>query len=468
MAILHTLENIVGTSHILTGRDAKPFLVDWRESYHGQAQAIISPGNTDEVAAVVRACSAAQIPIVPQGGNTGLCGGATPDGSGHMVVLSLRRLNQIRDIDPVNDSMVVESGCILQTVQEKARDTDRLFPLSLAAEGSCTIGGALATNAGGTQVLRYGCIRDLCLGLEVVTTHGDIWHGLRGLRKDNTGYDLRNLFIGSEGTLGIITAATIKLYPLPQTRCTAFLALASMDDALAVLIQARRALGLDLTAFELMDNTCIALLAQHFPNQPLPFDKKTLTLPWFALLELSDHESQTHAEQRFENMLGQAIESELIKDAVIASNLAQSKALWHLRESVPLAEKMDGVAIKHDISIPISRMADFVHDTNHALQASFPGIRNVIFGHLGDGNLHYNVASGEYGLDALRASKDAIQTLVYDRVHALGGSISAEHGIGQLKRDALIRYKDPVEMALMRTLKQALDPQGIMNPGKVI
>jgi FAD/FMN-containing dehydrogenase len=466
---LDALRAVVGESHVLTGADAAPYLMDWRERYSGRALGVVRPGSTDEVAAVVRACAGADVPIVPQGGNTGLCGGATPDDSGRAVVLSLQRLNRIRGLDLDNDTMEVEAGCVLQTVQETARDAGRLFPLSLAAEGSCTIGGNLATNAGGTQVLRYGTMRELTLGIEVVTAQGDIWHGLRGLRKDNTGYDLRDLFIGSEGTLGVITAATLKLHPLPVARCTALLALASIEDAIKMLTRARHGFGASLTGFELMAGDCLAHVVRCFPQQHLPFEGASATLPWYALLELSDSESEMHARERFETVLGEAIESGCVKDAVIAESIAQTQALWHLRESISLAEKESGKSIKHDISVPVSHMADFVRDTNRALQQALPGIRNVIFGHLGDGNLHYNVArGGDWSEAELLAQQDAVFTLVHDNVHAVGGSISAEHGVGQLKRDALVRYKDPVELALMRAIKQALDPQGIMNPGKVL
>jgi FAD/FMN-containing dehydrogenase len=469
MNYLDALRAAAGEANVLTGADAAPYLTDWRERYSGRALAVVRPGSTDEVAAVVRACAGAGVPIVPQGGNTGLCGGATPDDSGRAVVLSLKRLNRIRDIDLDNDTMEVEAGCLLQTVQEVARDAARLFPLSLAAEGSCTIGGNLATNAGGTQVLRYGTMRELTLGLEVVTAQGDIWHGLRGLRKDNTGYDLRDLFVGSEGTLGVITAATLKLYPLPAARCTALLALASVADAIAMLSRARRGFGASLTGFELMAGDCLADVVRCFPQQRLPFDGAAAALPWYALLELSDSESEEHARERFETVLGEAIESGCVQDAVIAGTTAQSKALWHLRESIPLAEKESGKSIKHDVSIPVSCMAAFVEDTNRALQQAFPGIRNVVFGHLGDGNLHYNVTrDGDLSEADLLAQQDAVYALVHDAVHAVGGSISAEHGVGQLKRDSLVRYKDPVELALMYSIKRALDPQGIMNPGKVL
>ena len=466
---LEALRAVVGDTQVLTGDDAAPYAVDWRERYRGAALAVVRPGSTEEVAAVVRLAAARGMPVIPQGGNTSLCGGATPDASGRAIILSLRRLDRVRAIDTANDTMEVEAGCVLQKVQQAAREAGRLFPLSLAAEGSCTIGGNLATNAGGTQVLRYGNTRELALGLEVVTAAGEIWHGLRGLRKDNTGYDLRDLFIGSEGTLGVITAATLKLYPLPVARCTALLAVQSIDAAIDMLGRARAGFGATLTGFELIAHHCLALVAHCFPQQRVPFDGESADAPWFVLLELSDSESEAHARARFETVLGEAIEAGVVADAVIAQSLAQSHALWHLRESIPMAEKQSGKSIKHDVSIPVSRMAEFVGGTNAALQAAFPGIVHVIFGHLGDGNLHYNVACGP-GWDEARllAQQDGVYHLVHDRVHAVGGSISAEHGIGQLKRDALPRYKGAVEMALMHALKAALDPQGIMNPGKVL
>lgn len=466
---LDALRTAVGDAQVLTGADAQAYAVDWRERYRGTPLAVVRPATTGEVAAVVRQCAQARIPVVPQGGNTGLCGGATPDDSGRAVILSLQRLNRIRGIDTDNDTMQVEAGCILQSVQQAARGAGRLFPLSLAAEGSCTIGGNLATNAGGTQVLRYGNMRELTLGLEVVTAQGDVWHGLRGLRKDNTGYDVRDLFIGSEGTLGVITAAVLKVFPLPAAQCTALLALDSIENAVALLGCARAGLGAALTGFELMAGYCLQQVVRCFPQQPLPFDGPSARLPWYVLLELSDSESEAHARARFEAVVGEAIESGCVQDAVIAESIAQSHALWHLRESIPLAEKESGKSIKHDISVPVSRMADFVRTTNAALDEAFPGIQHVIFGHLGDGNLHYNVARGaDWTEERLLACQDEIAALVHDRVHKVGGSISAEHGIGQLKRDVLPRYKDPVEMALMRRIKAALDPQGIMNPGKLL
>ena len=465
MALLDELKQLLGPEHVLTGADAAPWLTDWRGRYVGSATAVVRPANTDAVAEVVKLCARHGAPVVPLGGNTGLVGGGTPDNTGTAVVVSLQRMTQIRSLDTDNDTVTVEAGCILQTLQQAARDAKRLFPLSLAAEGSCTIGGNLATNAGGTQVLRYGNMRELTLGLEVVTPDGEIWHGLRGLRKDNTGYDLRDLYVGSEGTLGIITAATLRLYPQPAASCTALVALDSVSEGVTLLSQARLGFGPALTGFELMSGDSLALVTRIYPQQTLPLPAS----PWFALLELSDSESQEHARERFETVLGAALESGLAKDAVIAESIAQSKALWHLRESIPLAQAEEGKNIKHDVSIPISRIPEFVQTTDALLAARFPGIRQVIFGHLGDGNLHYNVAP-PLGVDpeVFLQEQDDVYQLVHDSVHAHSGSISAEHGVGQLKRDELPRYKSQVELGLMRKIKDALDPSGMMNPGKVL
>lgn len=463
------LQQIVGAENVLVGEEARPYLVDWRGRYHGEALAVVRPGSTQEVADVVKLCYQSDVPIVTVGGNTGLCGGATPDKSGRSVVLSTARLNRVREIDTDNDTMTVEAGCILQKLQETARDAGRLFALSLAAEGSCTIGGNLATNAGGTQVLRYGNTRELTLGLEVVTAQGEIWDGLRGLRKDNTGYDLRDLFIGSEGTLGIITAATLKLYPLPVAQRTAMLAFRCLPDAVTMLSRAREGFGASLTGFEVMAGHVLEAVVRLYPQQRIPFEGESARAPWYALLELSDSESAEHAQSRFETVLGQAIEDGLVTDAAIAESVAQSQALWHLRESIPLAEAELGKSIKHDVSIPISRIAEFVEVTNIALQKKFPGVQNIVFGHLGDGNLHYNVARSEDQTEQqLLALQDQVYELVHDSVHAFKGSISAEHGIGQLKSRELPRYKSAVEMALMSSIKQALDPKGLLNPGKVL
>ncbi len=457
----------VGAAYVLTdSADMAAYLTDWRRRFTGKALAVVKPSSTDEVAAVVRLCQQFRVPLVPQGGNTGLVLGSVPDDSGNAIVLSLTRLNRIRAIDTINNTMTVEAGCILEQVQNAAAEAQRLFPLSLAAEGSCTIGGNLATNAGGTAVLRYGNTRELCLGLEVVTPQGEIWSGLRGLRKDNTGYDLRDLFIGAEGTLGVITAAVLKLFPQPQAQLTALAAMRTPDDALALLSIAQKKCGATLTGFELMSDFCLQLVAKHFPPMRLPFPRSYVQ---YVLLELSDSESQEHANTMLEELITEALEQGMIEDAAVASSIAQSKALWNLREHIPLAQAEEGKNIKHDISVPISRIGEFIRVTDMLLAENFPGCRMVTFGHLGDGNLHYNVSPPEHDpADAFIACQTDINRIVHDSVQSFGGSISAEHGLGALKRDEVLRYKSDVEMRLMRTLKQALDPSGLMNPGKVI
>lgn len=458
---------LIGAPHVLTeAADTAAFLTDWRRRYSGQALAVLKPGSTAEVAAVVRLCSQFRVPIVPQGGNTGLVLGSVPDASGSAIVLSTTRLNRVRAVDTVNNTITVEAGCILEHVQNTAAEVGRLFPLSLAAEGSCTLGGNLSTNAGGTGVLRYGNTRELCLGLEVVTPQGDIWSSLRGLRKDNTGYDLRDLFIGAEGTLGTITAAVLKLFPQPKARMTAVTAMRSADDALKLLTLAQAQCGAALTGFELMSEFCLQLVATHFPQIRQPFAQSH---PQYVLLELSDSESEEHANAMLENVITQALEQGIIDDAVVAVSIAQSQALWQLREHIPLAQAEEGKNIKHDISVPISRIGEFIHVTDALLQKEFPEVRMVTFGHLGDGNLHYNVSppAGTPG-DALIAQQHDISRVVHDSVEQFGGSISAEHGVGALKRDDIRRYKSPVEIGLMQAIKRALDPLNLMNPGKVI
>jgi FAD/FMN-containing dehydrogenase len=467
VTLIQTLTDIVGVSHVLTGTDLAEYEQDWRKRRRGKALAVVRPGSTEEVAAVVRACKAANVAIVPQGGNTGLVVGAIPDDSGSQVVLSLRRLTQVRSIDTQNMTMTVDAGCILQVLQGVADDAGYLFPLSLGAEGSCTIGGNLATNAGGTQVVRYGNARDLCLGLEVVTADGDIWSGLSGLRKDNTGYDLRDLFVGSEGTLGIITAATMKLYPKPAAILTAWAAMDSLEDANALLGLAHSHLSSNLTGFEVMGQTALGLVDQHYPHLRVPLWKDS---QWCVLLENSDSESETHAREQFERLLEIAFEAGIVKDAVIAESIAQANDLWHIRESITLAQAEEGPNIKHDISIPVSLIPAFVRETDAALMAAVPGIRLIDFGHLGDGNLHYNIQAPVAQNDSsfLTQYETMISKLVYDMVRRYEGSISAEHGVGELKYATLPDYKSPVALRLMRQIKQALDPDNRMNPGKVI
>ena len=465
-APIDALRASVGAAHVLTDGDLSAYELDWRKRWRGRALAVVRPGSTAEVAAVVRACAACGTAIVAQGGNTGLVGAGVPDASGTQVLLSLTRLNRIREIDRANLTLTAEAGCVLQAVQQTAADAGLLFPLSLAAEGSCTIGGNLATNAGGTQVLRYGNARALCLGLEAVTASGDIWHGLAGLRKDNTGYDLRDLLIGSEGTLAIITAATLALHPQPAATMTALAACASLDACLALLAAAQRRLGLGLTGFEVMNDFSLALVARHFPQWRQPLQGA----PWTVLVELSDNEGIDHARARFEGLLAAALEAGTIGDAAIAESGAQSRAMWHLRESIPLAQSEEGLNIKHDIALPVSRIAAFCAATGAALATRWPGVRLVNFGHLGDGNLHYNVQApeGDDAANFLRDEEHAVNAVVFDAVVSNGGSISAEHGIGALKRDELARRKDPTALAMMQAIKHALDPQALLNPGRVL
>ena len=465
--LIDSLRHIVGAAHVLTEGDLSAYELDWRKRSRGKSLAVVRPGSTAEVAQVVKACAAAGVSIVPQGGNTGLVVGSTPDDSGTQVVLSLQRMQAVRAVDAANLTMTVEAGCILQNLQDTAEKAGFMFPLSLAAEGSCTIGGNLATNAGGTQVLRYGNTRELCLGLEVVTADGEIWSGLSGLRKDNTGYDLRNLFVGSEGTLGIITAATLKLVPQPAAQLTAWAAVPSLDHAVTLLGLAHQHLGAGLTGFEVMGQFALGLVAKHYPQQRVPLYQDT---PWCVLLENSDSESETHARERFEHLLELAMEQGCVTDAVVAENLAQARALWHVRESISMAQAEEGLNIKHDISIPVSRIPAFVLHTDALLTAQIPGVRLVNFGHLGDGNLHYNVQAPAEGdaAEFLRTQEDRVNTLVFDAVMAHGGSISAEHGVGSLKVDHLEHYKSPVALVLMRSIKEALDPQNLMNPGRVV
>lgn len=465
--LLETLRQIAGPGQVLSDGDLTAWELDWRKRSRGKALAVVRPATTAEVAAIVKACAATGVSIVTQGGNTGLTVGSIPDDSGRQVVLSLQRMNAVRQIDAANLTVTVEAGCILQTLQEAADKAGFLFPLSLAAEGSCTIGGNLATNAGGTQVVRYGNARDLCLGLEVVTAQGEIWNGLSGLRKDNTGYDLRDLFIGSEGTLGIITAATLKLYPQPAVQLTAWAAVPSMQDAVSLLALAHQHLGAGLTGFEVMGQFALSLVAKNFKQLRVPLYEETA---FCVLLENSDQESETHAREQFERLLETALEQGCVTDAVVAENLAQAHQLWHIRESIPLAQAEEGLNIKHDISVAVSRIPEFVEVTDALLMQAIPGVRLVNFGHLGDGNLHYNVQAPASGDAAafLRDHEEEVNALVYDSVTKFGGSISAEHGVGSLKLDKLEQHKSPVALDMMRAIKRALDPQNLMNPGRVL
>jgi FAD/FMN-containing dehydrogenase len=465
--LIEQLRRLVGDSQVLHDGDLSAWEQDWRKRSRGKALAVVRPGSTEEVAQVVKACAAAGAAIVPQGGNTGLVVGSTPDASGTQVVLSLQRLNRVREIDAQNLTMTVEAGCVLQSLQQVADAARLLFPLSLAAEGSCMIGGNLATNAGGTQVVRYGNARELCLGLEVVTAQGDVWNGLSGLRKDNTGYDLRDLFIGSEGTLGIITAATMKLYPRPAATLTAWAVVPSLEDAVRLLGLAHKHLAAGLTGFEVMGQFALSLVAKHFRQMRVPLYDQA---PYCVLIENSDHESELHARAQFERLLETAVEEGCVIDAVVAENLTQAHQLWHIRECIPLAQAEEGLNIKHDISIAVSRIPQFCHETDALLTQHIPGVRLVNFGHLGDGNLHYNVQAPE-GADAAAFLNDweaKVNDLVYDSVRRFDGSISAEHGVGSLKLEELELHKSPVALDMMRAIKRALDPANLMNPGRVL
>lgn len=465
--LIADLAGIVGSERVAsTAAGMDPYVTDWRGRYHGDAIAVVHPADTAEVAAVVALCAAQRRPVVPQGGNTGLCGGATPLPGAGSVVINLSRLNRIRAVDAANDTMTLEAGCTLATAQEVAAQHDRLFPLSLAAEGSCEIGGNLSTNAGGVHVLRYGTMRDLVLGIEVVLPDGRVWDGLRGLRKDNTGYDLKQLFVGAEGTLGIVTAAVLKLFPRPRIRATAWVDVPNPQAAVALLEALRCRCGDRVTAFEIVGREALELVLKHIPSARPPFASPG---DWSVLVELSDTIAETPLEALLEEALAGACERGLANDAVLAGSLAQAEALWALRENISEAQKLEGFSIKHDIAVPVSRIPEFIRRAREALLERWPDARIVVFGHIGDGNLHYNLSNSDT-LDnaALVARTPEINRVVHDLVTELGGSISAEHGVGQLKRDEITRYKPDVELELMRRVKAAIDPHGLMNPGKVV
>lgn len=457
---------IVGTSAVLTAAsDVAPYLTDWRGRYTGKARCIVKPATTEEIAGVIALCASECLPMVPQGGNTGLVGGATPDASGEAVVINLSRLNRIRELDAGNNTITVEAGCLLQQVQEAADEADRLFPLMLASQGSCEIGGNLSTNAGGVHVMRYGNMRELALGVEVVLPDGRVWNGLRGLRKDNTGYDLKQLFIGAEGTLGIITVAVLKLFPKPRANAVAWAAVDDPEAAVNLLCRLRGALGERIIAFEIVGRPALDLVLQHIPDTHDPLPERH---DWYVLIECAD----TLAEFDLVTALEAALMAEFergVRDATIARSLAQAQALWHLRENISEAQRIEGFSIKHDIAIPVSRIAEFIAQAGRELQQAFGAVRVVVFGHMGDGNLHYNLSRpAAADNDAFIAQTPLANRIVHDIVASLGGSISAEHGLGQLKRDEIRRYKSEIEIEMMRTLKAALDPHGLMNPGKLV
>ncbi|HEY5862865.1 MAG TPA: FAD-binding oxidoreductase [Casimicrobiaceae bacterium] len=466
-ATFHTrLAAVVGPTHVLTApADTEPYLVDWRGRYRGAARAVVRPRTTEEVAAVVRVCAEAGVPIVPQGGNTGMCGGATPHAQGDEVVLALSRLNRVRAVDAANATITVEAGVTLRGVQEAAEDAGMYFPLSLGSEGSCTIGGNLSTNAGGTAVLRFGNARELALGLEVVLADGRVWDGLRGLRKDNTGYDLKQLFIGAEGTLGIVTAAVLKLFPAATAHVTALAGVTNVEQAVKLLRVAKQSLGERLTGFELISDFAFGLSRTHHPDLPDPLPGH----PWFVLLQVDAATDTTALAAEVADALGRAVDAGAAQDAVVAQSQEQADRLWAVRENITEAQRREGPNIKHDISLTVSAIPAFVDRSVAALAQALPGARPLIFGHLGDGNLHYNLAA-PVGVDAGAFMENAAvaNRIVHDLVAATGGSISAEHGIGQLKRDELTHYKSGIEIELMHRVKAALDPRGLLNPGKVL
>jgi len=462
------LRSVVGPAHVLTDpSDAEPFLVDWRGRYRGAALAVVRPGSTAEVAGVVVACREAGIPIVPQGGNTGLVGGATPSADASEVLVSTTRLTRIRALDADSATLSAEAGVTLAGVQSAATEAGLAFPLSLASEGSCTIGGNLSTNAGGTAVLRYGNAREQVLGLEVVLADGTVLDMMRALRKDNTGYDLKHLFIGAEGTLGIITAAVLKLQPAPSTRVTALAACGSVTDAIALMRMLRQALGDRLVGFELMSDVALGLSRKHHPGTPDPLPGHR----WYALVQADDCAEDAGLAGRVEHALAAAMDRGVVLDATVARSGAQAAALWAARENISEAQRREGPNLKHDIAMPVSAIPAFLDEAEHALSAAFPGVRYVVFGHLGDGNLHYNLSAPPGTAAEAFVASDALaraQRIVHDLVVAHAGSISAEHGIGLLKRDELARLKSPRELAVMRSVKAALDPSGLLNPGKVV
>jgi FAD/FMN-containing dehydrogenase len=464
--LLPRLANIVGAKHVITDPEIiAPYLREWRNLYTGHAQALVRPSSTAEVSAIMRLAMETETPVVPQSGNTGGVGGQIPDQSGKAILMSLSRMDRIRDIQPLSNMMTVEAGVILQNLQTAATDVDRFFPMSLPSEGSCMIGGNLATNAGGTGVIAYGNTRDLVLGLEVVLPDGRIWNGLSGLRKDNAGYELKHLFIGSEGTLGVITAATLKIFPRPRSQVTGFIGVSSPAVALALLARAQNSAGGTITTFELIPRIGIDMVLQNAAGTRDPLGDQH---PWYVLLEVSSQQ-EGGLQDLVEAMLAEAFEAGEAEDAVLASSLDQRMNLWKLREDLPFAQATEGGSIKHDVSVPVASVPAFMEETLAMLNDKYPGCRPCPFGHLGDGNIHFNVTQPK-GADKseFMLLYNDMNTDVFDIVKRYGGSIAAEHGVGQHKRTLLPRYKDPVALDLMRAIKNTLDPKGIMNPGKVL
>ena len=461
---------IVGERYALRAEaDIEPFITDTRGRYNAPSPLVLRPGSVDEISAILKLASETGTPIIPQGGNTGLVGGGLPlnNGDGTEVMLSLARLNKILEVDPDSNTMTVEAGLVLKNIQNAVDEADRLFPLSLGAQGTCQIGGNIGTNAGGTGVLAYGNTRDLIMGLEAVLPTGEVWNGLTRLRKDNTGYDLKNLFIGGEGTLGVVTKAVLKLFPKPKGREVAYVALQSPEKTLQLLNMAKGQAGNALTAFEFMASIAMEFTLKHAQNavrRPIEGE-----YPWYVLVEISSSRSAQDAREILETVLGEALESGVIDDAVLAESLEQQRGFWTLREDMSFAQKPESASIKHDISVPVGSIPEFITAADKAVLAIVPGARIVNFGHMGDGNLHYNISQPVgWTPEDYFAFEPAVHEAVYEQVVAFNGSISAEHGIGQMKRDKLAKIKDPTALAMMRSIKKALDPAGIMNPGKVI
>jgi FAD/FMN-containing dehydrogenase len=464
---LDALVRIVGAEHAIRDEEAMaPYLVEWRDRYHGKAALVLKPANTGEVAAILECATANRTAIVPQGGNTGLVGGQIPFESGHEVVLLLERLNRVRDIDLAANTMTVEAGLPLAQAQQVAASAGRLFPLSLASEGSAQIGGVLSTNAGGTAVLAYGSARELALGLEVVLADGQVWDGLKSLRKDNSGYDLKDLFIGSEGTLGIITASVLRLFPKIAEKVTCMAGLHALETSPAFFARAVERAGPALTAFEIMPRIGLEFVLRHGSGSRDPLASPH---PWYVLFELTSPRQGAGLAELAESLLSQGVEAGEIVDAVVATSLAQSEALWRLRESMSEVQKEEGGSIKHDVAVPVTRVPEFVARADRLVELMIPGARPVPFGHLGDGNIHYNVSQPP-GMDraVFLANWEALNAAVHEIVLDLGGSISAEHGIGRLKRDLLPHAKQPLELDMMRRIKAAFDPNFILNPGKLL
>jgi FAD/FMN-containing dehydrogenase len=458
MDLQKLLGDIVGAAHVLTrSEDTAGYFTDWRRQYSARAEAVVRPASTAEVAEVVRACVRESVAIVPQGGNTGLCGGSVPTGRGREIVLSLGRMRRIRELDPLNDTLTAEAGCVLADVQRAAEDAGRLFPVSLAAEGSCQVGGNLSTNAGGVNVLRYGSTREQVLGLEVVLPDGQVWNGLRALRKDNTGYDLKQLFLGAEGTLGVITAAVLRLHPRPSASATAWVALERPQAAVQLLGLLHERLGDRLSAFELISQNCLDAVLAHARDLQAPLAARH---PWYVLIEVADSGAAAILAERVERSLAECAERGVLVDAVLAQSGEQARALWRIRETIPEAQFTN---VKHDVSVPVSRTPELIELATERLRKRFAPLDIYAFGHVGDGNIHFNV-----GPAGLLAERSTVNRIVYEVVDELGGSISAEHGLGQLKREEIRGHKDALELELMRRIKQALDPKGLMNPGKVL